>query len=229
MKLTAPLSLFILLFLATTSFAQTKVKVYRTKEGKLFNVTQKDSIWDLGFLITTTDKTIIGDTIFYDTEILPKENEFVKKYRNKPLPSFALKTLDGKELNSEFLKGKAVMINFWSTTCAPCVLEMPQLNKLKKKYKDVVFLAPAPENATTVKKFLLKHKFDFIILPQAEKLFEEWGIDSYPKNFFVDQNGIIREIREGTPMLNERDKNGKLQVAVDLSYSPILNDLTRNK
>lgn len=121
------------------------------------------------------------------------------------------------------------MINFWSTTCGPCILEMPQLNQLKEEHKNVVFLAPAPESAASIKKLLTKHPFNFIILPDAKKLFEEWGIDGYPKNFFVDQNGIIQEVKEGTPVLKERDEKGQLQVAVMQTYSPILSDLKKEK
>jgi cytochrome c biogenesis protein CcmG/thiol:disulfide interchange protein DsbE len=155
------------------------------------------------------------------------QTAFVQRYKDKPLPTFSLTSLDGKIINSESLKGKVVMINFWSTTCGPCILEMPQLNQLKKDYKDIVFLAPAPEDSAKIKRFLSRHSFDFVILPDSKKLFEEWGIDSYPKNFFVDQNGIVRAVKEGTPISDERDEKGKVQVMVIETYAPILSDLAK--
>lgn len=134
--------------------------------------------------------------------------------------------MDGKILDSETLRGKVVMINFWSTTCGPCIKEMPELNQLKAQYKEVVFLAPAPESAATIKKVLAKHPFNFIILPDAKKLFDEWGIDGYPKNFFVDQEGIIREVKESTPYYRPTI-NDEWQIAVVRTYSPIIAELIK--
>lgn len=227
MKLKTLLTLLILLSLYTTGYAQTKVKMYRNGAGKLYTTAQKDSIRAIGFPIAITDETIVGDTSFFDIEVLPKENGFVQKYKNKALPSFSLKTLDGNVVDSNSLKGKVVMINFWSTTCGPCILEFLELNKLKERYEQVVFLAPAPEDAAKINKLLSKHSFEFLILPNAKELFEKWGIEDYPKNFFVYQKGIIREVKEGTPILNEKDKQGRYKVAVMQSYSPILDDLTK--
>jgi thiol-disulfide isomerase/thioredoxin len=225
--------IIILILVATASFAQTPTKVYRTKEGTLYTSVQMDSLRKAGHPTGEISLTTVGDTSFIDVEVYPKQSplgsSFVQKYKGKKLPFFQLKTLDGKKVDSESLKGKMVMINFWSTTCGPCILEMPQLNQLKEKHMDVVFLAPAPENAASIKKLLTKHQFNFIILPDAKQLFEEWGIDGYPKNFFVDQNGIIQEVIEGTPILKERDEKGQLQVAVMQTYSPILSGLKKEK
>jgi peroxiredoxin len=225
MKQTTAYTLLLLCFLSTASFAQTQVKMYRTQDGKRYTEVQKDSIRDQGFPVATGKGPTVGDTTFYDLEVLPKENDFVRKYKDQPLPSFSLKTLDGKVINNESLKGKVVLISFWSTTCPRCIEEMPELNQLKAAYKDVVFLAPAPEDASKVKKLLAKHPLEFVILPDAEKLFDAWGIDGYPKKFFVDKQGIIRVIKEGTPIVNEKYENGKVQLAVKETYSPILTAL----
>lgn len=223
----------LLALLTIACFAQAPTKVYRTKEGKLLSVMQMDSLRKAGHPTGEISLTTVGDTSFIDVEVFPKESplgsDFVQRYKGKKLPPFRLKTLDGQVIDSESLKGKLVMINFWSTTCGPCIMEMPQLNQLKEAHKDVVFLAPAPENATTVKKLLAKHPFNFIILPDAQQLFAEWGIDGYPKNFFVDRNGVVQEVKEGTPVLTERDAKGQFQVAVMQMYAPILNTLKTEK
>ncbi len=85
----------------------------------------------------------------------------------------------------------------------------------------------APEDAATIQKLLQKHPFDFVILPDAEKLFREWGIEGYPKNFFVDRKGMIREVKEGTPFYRETI-NDEWQVAVKRTYSPILTNLLKD-
>ena len=46
---------------------------------------------------------------------------------NAPAPHVAYTLLDGTPANTAALRGKVVMVNFWATTCAVCVQEMPQL------------------------------------------------------------------------------------------------------
>lgn len=53
----------------------------------------------------------------------------------KPLVQpFALKDLDGKLVSLDDVKGQVTVVNLWGTWCAPCVAEMPDLQKLYEKY-----------------------------------------------------------------------------------------------
>jgi peroxiredoxin len=53
-------------------------------------------------------------------------------------PDFALQSIEGKTVHlSDYLNGKnVVLIDFWSTTCDPCMAEMPHLVELYKAKKD---------------------------------------------------------------------------------------------
>jgi len=46
------------------------------------------------------------------------------------MPDFTLKDAAGESLTLASLKGKPVLVNLWATWCAPCVAELPQLDKL---------------------------------------------------------------------------------------------------
>ncbi len=48
-----------------------------------------------------------------------------------PRPKTVYKTADGKMLGLEDLQGKVVLVNIWATWCAPCVKEMPSLDRLQ--------------------------------------------------------------------------------------------------
>jgi len=58
-------------------------------------------------------------------------------------PDFSLPTLDGKTARLSDYSGKVVLIDFWSTTCDPCLAEMPHLVDLYKKHKDKGFVVLA--------------------------------------------------------------------------------------
>ena len=49
----------------------------------------------------------------------------------KPLPAIGFDDADDKALTLAGYKGKVVLLNFWATWCAPCVKEMPSLDRLQ--------------------------------------------------------------------------------------------------
>ena len=49
----------------------------------------------------------------------------------KPLPELAFTDAENKPLTLAGYKGKTVLLNFWATWCAPCVKEMPSLDRLQ--------------------------------------------------------------------------------------------------
>ena len=58
-------------------------------------------------------------------------------------PDFTLATLDGKQARLSDYKGSVVLIDFWSTTCDPCMIEMPHLVEMYKQNKDRGFVVLA--------------------------------------------------------------------------------------
>ena len=78
-------------------------------------------------------------------------------------------SLEGKEINLDNLRGKVVVMTFWSTRCAICHDEIPKLNKVADKYagKDVIFMGLTIENETRVELYLKKKPFKFTIVPNS--------------------------------------------------------------
>lgn len=105
----------------------------------------------------------------------------------KIVSSFNYTDIYGTNLKSESLKGKIIVFNFWATSCGPCILEMPALNKLVEKYKEknVVFIAPIVyANIESVKQFLLKNPFNYQIVLIDSK---DYDITSFPTHIIINQ------------------------------------------
>ena len=77
-----------------------------------------------------------------------------------------LKNSKGEELSFNTLKGKKVVINFWASWCAPCVEEMPELDRVSHlvKTKNTEFLGIALDSEANVKQFALKHPVSYTLV-----------------------------------------------------------------
>ena len=51
-------------------------------------------------------------------------------------PDFTVELLEGGSLSLSALRGKVVVVNWWATSCGPCIAEMPALSKLVGRYAD---------------------------------------------------------------------------------------------
>jgi len=119
---------------------------------------------------------------------------------DKQLPEFTATTISGKTTGTSRLKGKVVVINFWSINCLPCVAELPGLNKLVRDYKgkDIVFLAITWESVSRIRKdFLTKYRFDFMIVPDALRVIDKIAASGYPTTYIIDKSGIIKAAWNG--------------------------------
>lgn len=136
-----------------------------------------------------------------------------KKYLNSALPFPELEMLDGTCISFDSLKGKPTLISFWRTTNESCTEDIPELNNLKKFFKDRVnFIAVTADSKSTVKKFLNKTKFNFAHITDARRYVDLLGIESYPLNIFLDKDGIVRDIQYDMPTVYDRNaENGSYQ------------------
>ena len=115
--------------------------------------------------------------------------------------NFSAAAMDGQTVELDSLKGKVVLITFWSTKCPICDSEIPKLNRIATSYKgkDVVFLGLTTDNPTRVESFLKMKPFNFNIIPSSFGVLLKYADRDrsgninmgYPAYFLVNQNGEI--------------------------------------
>jgi peroxiredoxin len=114
-------------------------------------------------------------------------------------PDFTLQTINGETVKLSELRGKIVMINIWWSECEGCVEEAPYIQKAFNKLPSqqwVILTINAWDTDVALRHFIDANKLTFPVLIDPEKQLNEaylkYGV---PTTFFVDGNGVIREIR----------------------------------
>ncbi len=120
-----------------------------------------------------------------------------EKIKSDTVIDFTLKDLNGKDIAFKDYRGKYVLLNIWATWCGPCRYEIPDLIRIRKKYKEKGFeiigivVSSKPK---AVKKMVADYGIDYPVVwgtPEALKQFGQ--INAIPRTFLVNKEGKIVE------------------------------------
>ncbi len=106
--------------------------------------------------------------------------------------STTYQSLDGKALDLEVFAGKPIFINFWATWCAPCIEEIPSINRAAEilEPEGYVILMASDESIDTIKPFLEDREFEGNFI-KLNPYFGSYGISAVPSSILVDEAGEI--------------------------------------
>ena len=113
-----------------------------------------------------------------------------------------LQSIDGQEFTLRSLKGKWVYINYWASWCAPCLHEIPEINRFYQQYKAkniAVFGVnydglPSDEQRPLIQKYQLAYPSLGIDPADALKLGDIKGV---PVTFVFNPDGKLFDIKYG--------------------------------
>ena len=117
----------------------------------------------------------------------------------KPAPIVALEPLAGGSSQPPTLAVKGpILVNFFQSTCAPCVVEAPALMALKSQGVPIVGVAWKDQDDGT-RAFLKTYgdPFQTVLTDASGRASVEWGVSGVPETFAVDASGRIVAKRSG--------------------------------
>jgi len=116
-------------------------------------------------------------------------------------PDFQLQDLEEKPVSLSELRGKPVMLNFWSTSCYPCVFEMPYMQEVHEEWsaKGLALLAINIDGTSSqVTEFSDSLTLSFPMLLGAKTdVPGKYNLRYIPTTFFIDKEGIIQSMKVG--------------------------------
>jgi cytochrome c biogenesis protein CcmG, thiol:disulfide interchange protein DsbE len=128
---------------------------------------------------------------------------------NKPAKGFSIQDLTGRALRSADLRGKIVVVDFWTTWCGPCIKEMPDLAAYHARLSarnDVALLSlSVTEEKDVVSKFVAEKKIAFPVY-LADSLLGPFEVSTFPTKLIIDMRkpgakpdtaGVLRFRKEG--------------------------------
>jgi len=119
----------------------------------------------------------------------------------EPAPRFHAKTLTGETFTNESVKGKVVLLQFWTTWCPYCRGEQTLVDDINHEFADkglVVLAIDVGESKKTVRKYLADHPRSCrIVLNDDTNLAAMYAANVYPIYVVIDREGDIAGTQRG--------------------------------
>jgi len=125
---------------------------------------------------------------------------------NRSAPEIVLKDVKGQERRLSELRGKTVVLDFWTTTCTACRQQMPALAEMSELIKDdsrfAVLTVAVDENVQAVQQLIVQttrknEPFPVLLDPESKYVLDRYGTRLFPETWVIDPEGVIRARFDG--------------------------------
>ena len=124
-----------------------------------------------------------------------------KQLAGKPAPEISVNDIHGKPVSLSALKGKTVLLDFFTTWCGPCRADGPALDKLYGKYGDqdlMIVGISVDEDRAIVEKFLTEHQHKYpVVLSSENEMPRPYQIRVFPTYIVIGRDGTVASAMEG--------------------------------
>jgi len=118
-------------------------------------------------------------------------------------PAVTFKTLEGKPIALDSLRGKVVLVNFWATSCPGCIKEMPGMVETYQQYKnkgfEIVAVAMSYDPPNYVLNFVQTRQLPFPVALDIDGAHARafGNVQLTPTSFIVGKDGTVLEQKIG--------------------------------
>ncbi len=140
-------------------------------------------------------------------------------------PDFNLKDANGRDVKLTDLKGKVVLVNFWTTWCEGCQVEIPWFIEFQKEYEArglvVIGISMDDDGWKSVRPWLKEKKVNYPIVIGNEGLGKQYGLDGMPLTALVDREGRIADVHPG--LVDKAATQQKIRALLQESFNDATN------
>ncbi len=153
---------------------------------------------------------LISSSSSYAIQELNLKNLVVHK-NPKKLEKINFKNINNETINLNSFENSLIIINFWATWCAPCIEEMPSLDRLKTNpifnNLEIIPINVGRDNITKLKDFYKKLKINDlkIYFDKDVELANKFLLRGLPTTVFINKQG--EEFARVIGFVNFDDKN----------------------
>jgi peroxiredoxin len=118
-------------------------------------------------------------------------------WKENPAPEVSFATLSGETFKTSALRGKVVLVNFWATSCASCVQEMPRMADTYRQFAprgyEMVAVAMSYDHPNQVAAFARSRALPFKVAVDGSGEIARGfgGVRGTPTSFLIDRRGRI--------------------------------------
>jgi thiol-disulfide isomerase/thioredoxin len=154
--------------------------------------------------VTTTIKDLKED--FQDFSVIQPEKPEPNRLLSKEIPPLELPDLNDKDKLVKVNFEKLTLIDFWEVWCGPCIASFPKVESLKNKFSsDLNVIGIVSEDRESAIKLIEKKGITFQNLVGNDQLKKTFSVNSWPRYFLVDKNGIVQNEYHGFSDQIEKD------------------------
>lgn len=119
-----------------------------------------------------------------------------------PAPAFELAAVDsGRPISLEGLRGKVVVLDFWSSSCPPCLRQIPDLEALRERIGGddlvVVGVNAGGDPPDVVREFARARRIGYPLVVDTGPVSRAYRVERLPTLYVIDRAGDIRWSHEG--------------------------------
>lgn len=156
------------------------------------------------FQALKTRGDIVENKVIVSDNFSGEFSRVITKNRLNAMQEVSFLSPDGKQVSWDDFKGKYLLVNFWATWCPPCVVELPSLERLKKRFEaeglEVIAISiDQGRSHDNIKEFLYYRNIDDFAayFDNNKEIQSKIAMRGVPTTYLLDPEGNVTHIFEG--------------------------------